>query len=91
MKPDRFVTRCFLYAGTVLFAQAVLAYGAANRVAAVFQLLTAIAVLGAGILRIRRPEKETDNPAEYGMLAYGMAALCLALTVIIVVQLLLLV
>ncbi|QSG02443.1 hypothetical protein [Natranaeroarchaeum sulfidigenes] len=89
MKPDRFVTLCFLYAGTVLFAQATLAYGAANRVAAVFQLLTALAVLAAGIIRIRRPKEETDNPAEYGMLAYGMAALCIALTVISVGQLLL--
>ncbi|WP_433632739.1 hypothetical protein [Halomicrococcus sp. NG-SE-24] len=47
----------------------------------------ALPFLGTGLERLRRPAVEEDNPATYGPFVYTIAVLCLALTVIVLAQL----
>lgn len=87
MRPARFVTLCFLYSGAILLAQSVLVYRFRLDVATITRLGVALSILATGLYRLRYPEHEEHNPAEYGLLAYGLAALSLALTVIFLAQL----
>lgn len=80
MRPERFVTLCFLYAGVVFLAQYVVVYQFRLDVGSLANLGVSLAILAAGIIRLRNPEAEEQNPAEWGLFTYGMAALCLLLT-----------
>jgi len=86
MRPERFVTFCFIYAGVILLAQYVFIYPIGLDVAALAQLGVGVSILAAGLLRLRSPELEADNPGEYGTFAYSMAFLCVVLTALFFVQ-----
>ncbi|MCQ4334216.1 hypothetical protein KM295_12155 [Natronomonas sp. F2-12] len=90
MRAARFVTLCFIYSGLVFLAQYVTIYGVSFELAGLAQLGVGLSILGAGLLRLKRPEEEAQNPAEYGLFTYGMTALSLFITVIFLGQLLLL-
>ena len=81
MRPERFVTYCFLYAGLVLLAQYAFIYLLRLDVATLAQLGVGISILVAGVFRLYSPELEEDNPGEYGVLAFSMAFLCILLSV----------
>lgn len=91
MRPARFVTVCFLYAGLMLVAQQTLLYPLGFDLSTVAGVGVGLSVLATGLVRLWNPETERQNPAEYGLFTYGMAVLCVFLTGIFVVQLLLLV
>lgn len=82
MHAARFVTLCFVYSGLLLVAQYLTFYGTSIEIAGLAQLGVALSILAAGIVRLRNPEQEAQNPAEYGALAYGMAVLSALLTVL---------
>lgn len=86
MRPSRFVTLCFLYNGAVLLAQYLVVYRFALGLGGLAQLGVALSVLGVGIIRLRDPETEADNPANFGAFTYGMAALSVLLTAIFLAQ-----
>lgn len=88
MKPGRFVTLCFLYSGLILVGQNAVVYEFQLSLGAVAQLGVGLSIFGVGIVRLWRPKEEDQNPAEWGLFSYGMAALSLFLTVIILAQLL---
>jgi hypothetical protein len=90
MRAARFVTLCFVYSGVIFLAQYVAVYGVSFELTGLAQLGVGLSILAGGILRLTRPEEEAQNPAEYGLFAYGMAALSLFITVILLGQLLLL-
>lgn len=87
MHPARFVTLCFLYNGSVLLAQYLVVYRFALGLGGLAQLGAALSVLGVGIIRLRNPEAEADNPANVGAFTYGMAGLSVLLTAIFLAQL----
>ena len=89
MRAARFVTLCFIYSGLIFLAQYVMIYGVSFELAGFAQLGVGLSILAAGFLRLKRPEEESQNPAEYGLFAYGMAALSLFITIIFLGQLLL--
>lgn len=80
MRPERFVTYCFIYAGVVLLAQYVVIYPLRLDVATLAQLGVGVSILAVGLLRLRSSELEADNPGEYGVFAYSMALLCVVLS-----------
>ena len=80
MRPERFVTYCFLYAGLVLLAQYVFIYPLRLDVATLAQLGVGLSILAAGVLRLYSPSQEADNPGEYGIFAYSIALLCVMLS-----------
>jgi hypothetical protein len=84
------VTLCFIYSGSIFLAQYATIYGVSFELAGLAQLGVGISILAAGIIRLRRPEEEAQNPAEYGLFTYGMAALSIFITLIFLGQLLLL-
>lgn len=88
VNPGRFVTLCFLYTGLALLAQAVVLSPIDLSVGGLFQLGVAFVMLATGALRLWHPEEERDNPADWGLFAYSMAALALALTGALLVQVL---
>ena len=90
MRAARFVTLCFVYSGLVFPAQYATVYGASVEVAGLAQLGVGLSILAAGLLRLKRPEEEAQNPAEYGFLTYGTAALSVFVTLVFLGQLLLL-
>lgn len=90
MSPARFVTACFLYSGTILLIQAAIGLRDGSAIGAIVLAGTGLAIVATGILRLRDPELEADNPATYGPLAYGIAALSLMLTVLVSVHILVL-
>jgi hypothetical protein len=90
MRAARFVTLCFIYSGLIFLAQYVTIYGVSFELAGLAQLGVGLSILAAGLLRLKRPEEEAQNPAEYGLFTYGMGALSLFITVIFLGQLLLL-
>ncbi|WP_231857240.1 hypothetical protein [Natronomonas moolapensis] len=59
-------------------------------IAGLAQLGVGLSILAAGLFRMKNPEAEAQNPAEYGVLAYGTAALSVFITIIFFGQLLLL-
>jgi len=87
MDPARFVTLGFLYAGILLLAQYALFFGFRADVGGIAQLGVGLSILAAGLIRLRYPEQEADNPAEWGLLAYGMALLSVSLTLVFFLQL----
>lgn len=86
MQADRFVTVCFLYSGVILLGQYVVVYRLAFDLEGLLQLAIALSILTVGIVRLRYPEEEADNPPAYGLLAYGLAALSIVLTAIFIGQ-----
>lgn len=90
MQPARFVTGCFVYCGAILFASWVVNYQFQVGLASLSQLGVALAILSAGVQRLRRPEVEENNPAEYGFFAYGMAILSLVLTALFLARIIVL-
>lgn len=90
MDPARFVTLGFLYSGGVLLAQYALFYGSRTEIGALAQLGVGLSVLAAGLFRVRNPEEEANNPAEWGPFAYGMGLLSASLTVLFALQLIVL-
>jgi len=88
MRAARFVTLCFTYSGLILLAQYVTTHGISFEVAGFFTLLVGLTILTVGVIRLRNPDREKQNPAEYGFLAYGLGILSAALTVIFLGQLL---
>lgn len=88
MRPDRFVTLCFLYSGLVLLARYAVLYRLGLSLEALVQLGVALSILAVGVVRLRAPAAEAGNPAEWGPLAYGLAALALLVTGIFLAQLL---
>lgn len=88
MRPGRFVTLCFLYGGLILIGQYAIFYGFELTIGAVAQFGVGLSIFGVGIVRLWRPTEEQQNPAEWGLFTYGMAALSLFLTVIFLAQLL---
>jgi len=90
MRAARFVTLCFVYSGLVFLAQYATLYGVSFEIAGLAQLGVGLSILAAGLLRLQRPEEEAQNPAEYGALAYGIAALSIFATLVFLGQLLLL-
>ena len=90
MRAARLVTSCFLYSGLVLLARSVIFYGVSFELASLSQLGVGGSILAFGLLRLWKPEEENQNPAEYGLFAYGMAALSVFITVLFFGQLLLL-
>ncbi|RBI60002.1 hypothetical protein DMJ13_20160 [halophilic archaeon] len=87
MRPARFVTLCFVYSGGVLLVQSLFVYQVQLGIASLVRVGVALSLIVTGLERLRRPETEEDNPAAYGPFAYTIAFLCLALTVIVLVQL----
>lgn len=87
MEPARFVTFGFLYSGILLLAQYALFFGFRTDIGAIAQLGVGLSILAAGLVRLRYPEQEADNPAEWGALAYGMGLLSASLTFILFLQL----
>jgi hypothetical protein len=87
MRPARFVTLCFLYSGVVLLTQYLIVHRFALGLGGLARLGVALSVFGVGLIRLRSPEIEADNPAEFGAFAYGMAALSVLLTLIFLAQL----
>lgn len=87
MRPARFVTLCFLYSGVVLLAQYVAVYRFQVTIGAFAQLGVGLSILAAGLVRLRYPDEERDNPAEWGLFTYGMVGLALFLTGIFLAQL----
>ncbi|WP_136688678.1 hypothetical protein [Halorhabdus amylolytica] len=87
MRSARFVTLCFVYSGLVLLAQYVVVSQFRLDVTALGQLGVALSILAGGLVGVRYPEEGTQNPAEWGLFTYGMAALSVALTVIFLAQL----
>ena len=90
MRAARFVTLCFVYSGLLLLIQSVTAYQSSSELAGLAQLAVALSILATGGYRLWNPDIESENPAEYGLLAYGMAILSLFLTILLFGQLLLL-
>jgi hypothetical protein len=90
MRPARFVTLCFLYSGVILLAQYAVIYQFQRDLGALAQLGVGISILVTGLARVWYPKEEHQNPAEWGLFTYGMAALSLFLTVIFLAQLLVL-
>lgn len=88
MRPARFVTLCFLYSGLVLLAQYAVVFRFGLGLEALVQFAMALSILAAGVVRLLYPEEEA-NPSEWGPFTYGMAALSLLLTGIVIGQLLL--
>jgi len=86
MRPERFVTLCFMYAGVILLAQSAFIYPGGLDVATLAQLGVGVSILATGLFRLRSPELEADNPGEYGTFAYSMALLCVALSGLFFVQ-----
>lgn len=87
MRPARFVTYCFLYSGTVLLAQSLVATQFQLNLESIVWVGVALTILFIGLIRLRHPEKEGRKPTKYGPLAYGMAGLSLVITAIFLVQL----
>ena len=87
MRPERFVTLCFLYSGLILLAQYVVIYQLQLNLAGLSQLGVGISILAAGFIRVWNPEAENQNPAKWGLFTYGMAILSLFLTGIFIAQL----
>lgn len=87
MQADRFVTICLVYSGLVLLAQYALVYRFSIGIGGLAQLGVALSILSVGLIRLRNSEAEDQNPAEYGLFTYGMAALSVLLTVIVLIQL----
>ena len=87
MRPERFVTYCFLYAGVLILAQYTILYPIRLDVATLAQLGVAASILAIGLSRLRSPDLEAKNPGEYGIFTYSMALLCIALTALFFVQL----
>lgn len=90
MRPDRFVTLCFLYSGLVLLAQYLIVYQFRLSLGALAQVGVALSILATGLVRLWYPDEERGNPAEWGPFTYGVAVLSCLLTVIILGQLVLL-
>lgn len=88
MRADRFVTLCFIYCGLIFFAQYVAFYGASFALPGLVQLGVGVSVVAVGLHRLWNPDAEDQHPAEYGVFAYGMAALSVILTAILVAALL---
>lgn len=88
MQADRFVTLCFIYSGLILLAQYLTVHHYTFEFGGLAQLGVALSILGVGVVRLLYPQEEEQNPAEYGLFAYGMVALSLFLTVIFLAQLL---
>lgn len=86
MRPERFVTCLFLYAGAILLAQYVFIHPLRADVATLAQLVVVASMLAFGLLRLYSPELEADSPSEYGTLAYSMALLCVLLSGLSFVQ-----
>ncbi len=59
-------------------------------IAGLAQLGVGLSILAAGLFGLKTPEEEAQNPAEYGLLAYGIAALSVFVTIVSLGQLLLL-
>lgn len=87
MRPARFVTLCFLYSGVVLLAQYVAIYRFQVTIGAFAQLGVGLSILAVGLVRLRYPEEERDNPEDWGPFTYGMAGLTVFLTAIFLAQL----
>jgi hypothetical protein len=64
-------------------------FGVSFELPSLSQLGVGLSILAVGLLRLWKPEEE-QNPTEYGLFAYGMAALTVFLTAIFLGQLLLL-
>ena len=88
MRAARFVTCCFIYTGVLLVVQYPIAYGGSVALAGLPQVVVGGSILAAGVLRLRRPATEAQNPASYGLLAYGTAVLSVLLTVVFLGQVL---
>lgn len=87
MRPERFVTLCFLYSGCILLLQYGVVFRLQLDLEALSHLGMGLAILAAGLLRVLNPDEESGNPAEYGWVTHGMAALSLFLTAIFLGQL----
>ena len=90
MRAARFVTLCFVYSGLILLTQYLTVYQYSFTIVGLAQLGVALSILATGLARLWNPAVETGNPAEYGLFAYGMAALSLVLSLLFAAQLLLL-
>lgn len=90
MRAARFVTLCFVYSGLLLLVQAVIAYRHSSELAGLAQLAVALSILATGVYRLWDSEIESENPADYGLFAYGMTIFSLSLTALLLGQLLLL-
>jgi hypothetical protein len=89
MQPGRFVTLCFLYSGLVLLAQYALFSEISLALGSLSQLAIGLAVLVTGLLRLRLPREEADNPSSWGLFTGAMALLSVLLTVLFLAQLVL--
>ena len=87
MRPARFVTLCFLYSGLILLVQYGIVFKFQLGLEGISQLGVALSILAVGLVRLRIQEEEKQNPAEWGLFAYGMGALAIFLTIIFLVQL----
>lgn len=88
MQADRFVTICFLYSGLILLTQYGIIYRFSVGIDGLAQLGVALSLFGVGLVRLRDPKAENQNPAEYELFAYGMAVISIILPSIFIVQLL---
>lgn len=87
MQPGRFVTLCFVYSGMLLLAQYALFAELGLDLASLSQLGIGLVVLLTGLVRLRYPGEEADNPAEWGLFTGAMAVLAIALTALVLGQL----
>ncbi|RBI58730.1 hypothetical protein DMJ13_25655 [halophilic archaeon] len=81
------MTLCFVYSGVLLVVQSLFVYQVQLGLVSLVRVGVALTFLGTGLERLRRPAVEEDNPATYGLFAYTIAVLCLALTVLVLAQL----
>lgn len=89
MRAARFVTLCFVYSGLLLLIQYLTVSEYSFELVGLAQLGVALSILATGLARLWKPEVEAENPAEYGLFAYGMAVLSVMLSAIFLGQLLL--
>lgn len=82
------MTLCFLYSGLIFVGQYAVIHQFQFNLGALSQLGVGISILAVGFVRLWNPSEEQQNPSEWGLFTYGMAALSLFLTAIFLAQLL---
>lgn len=87
MNAGRFVSYTFLYDGGLLLAWWFLVHDTGLDVTGLGSLAVALSLLAVAGARIRNPDVEAANPADYGPVAYGCGVLSGVITGVLVVQL----